>query len=171
MSSWQNITDEREKYAAYLCSREWAELRDAVHERSGGTCERCGTHPGDHVHHLTYERKYQENIDDLAHWCRGCHEFVHKKSDDDPAVNSHLADLFIKEARLCCIYCKSKSIFVNQLSTRRGTNLTLVAEIYCDKDHWWNFILKSNNTGCIDISYGKHHNTDDNGFCTGRDNG
>jgi hypothetical protein len=38
----------------------------------------------DHVHHLTYERKYQERLEDLQALCKQCHEFTHGKSDFDP---------------------------------------------------------------------------------------
>jgi hypothetical protein len=36
------------------------------------------------VHHLTYARKYDEPIEDLAGWCNACHQFTHGKSDYDP---------------------------------------------------------------------------------------
>jgi hypothetical protein len=81
---WRHIADDREKYRAYLCSREWALLRNAVRERCGGKCERCNVNEMDCVHHLTYARKYAENLDDLAGWCNECHEFTHGKSDVDP---------------------------------------------------------------------------------------
>lgn len=84
--SWQTITDDREKYKAYLCSREWALLRNAVRERCGGKCERCELNDMECVHHLTYARKYDEPIEDLAGWCNACHEFTHGKSDYDPAA-------------------------------------------------------------------------------------
>lgn len=81
---WRTIEDEREKYAAYLCSREWAVLKEAVHERAKGTCERCRLFPVDAVHHLTYERKYAEKLEDLAGWCKYCHDFTHGKVNFDP---------------------------------------------------------------------------------------
>lgn len=83
--SWQTITDDREKYKAYLCSREWALLRNAVRARCGGKCERCNVNDMECVHHLTYARKYDERIEDLAGWCNACHEFTHGRSDHDPA--------------------------------------------------------------------------------------
>lgn len=83
-ADWRSIEDDREKYAAYLCSREWAEKREAVRDRCGGKCERCGRLPMDHVHHLTYERKYREKLEDLQASCKYCHEFAHGKSDFDP---------------------------------------------------------------------------------------
>lgn len=85
MSDWRDITDGREKYAAYLCSREWGLLREAVHERADGICERCKKNPIDHVHHLTYARKYEERLSDLQGRCKECHEYGHGRSDIDPS--------------------------------------------------------------------------------------
>jgi len=81
---WREIQDDSEKYRAYLCSREWSEKRNAVKSRCSGVCERCRMAPVECVHHLTYARKYEENLDDLLGCCRRCHEFVHGMSDDDP---------------------------------------------------------------------------------------
>jgi hypothetical protein len=83
---WQDLEDDREKYAAYLCSREWSVLKAAVHLRSGGVCERCKRNDIDAVHHLTYARKYREELADLQGLCNGCHMFTHAKSDVDPAL-------------------------------------------------------------------------------------
>lgn len=84
--SWWNISNERERYAAYLCSREWSVKKRAIHERAGGVCERCKRNPIDAVHHKTYARKYDERLEDLEANCNGCHEFTHGKSDIDPMV-------------------------------------------------------------------------------------
>ena len=81
---WRRMTNDREKYQSYLCSREWALLRNAVRERCGGKCERCGVNDMECVHHLTYANKYMERTEDLAGWCNACHEFTHGKSDHDP---------------------------------------------------------------------------------------
>jgi hypothetical protein len=82
---WRQITDEREKYAAYLCSAEWGQLRREVRERCLGVCERCRTLPQAHTHHQTYIRKYAEHIDDLQGVCQPCHDFIHGRSGLDPA--------------------------------------------------------------------------------------
>ena len=79
MSDWRDITNDKEKYQAYLCSREWAEKKEAVRERAGGRCERCFIMSLECVHHLTYARKYNEPLDDLQGICNGCHEFIHGK--------------------------------------------------------------------------------------------
>lgn len=83
---WKDIEgDSKEKYGLYLCSREWSELKEQVHARAGGTCERCKKNPIDAVHHLTYRRKYSELLDDLQGICDGCHKYTHGKSNVDPA--------------------------------------------------------------------------------------
>jgi hypothetical protein len=81
---WREIKNEKEKYAAYLCSREWSERKEAVRKRSGGKCERCLKNHATAVHHLTYIRKYAELLTDLQSICQGCHDFIHGKSDSDP---------------------------------------------------------------------------------------
>jgi hypothetical protein len=40
-----------------------------------------------HVHHLTYERKYHERLEDLQGLCEGCHEFTHGKRNRDPLLD------------------------------------------------------------------------------------
>ena len=99
MIDWRSIKDDREKYAAYLCSREWSVLKFQVHERARGRCERCWINAIDAVHHLTYARKYRENLDDLQAICNPCHEFVHGVSDFDPKLVPHTS---MRE----CWWCK-----------------------------------------------------------------
>jgi hypothetical protein len=82
---WKLKPEGNEKYNAYLCSREWSEKKRAVHRRANGLCERCRKYPIDNVHHLTYERKYNERLEDLVGLCRRCHEYTHGHSDFDPA--------------------------------------------------------------------------------------
>lgn len=90
---WRRIENDKEKYAAYLCSREWAEKREAVRERAYGKCERCFIAPMEACHHLTYERKYNESLDDLQAICNECHDFTHGKSDSDPLKRGFDMDL------------------------------------------------------------------------------
>lgn len=90
MMNWKSMPEGKEKYAAYLCSREWAVKRRAVAARCGEMCERCGLNDMECVHHLTYARKYREHLDDLAGWCNQCHDFVHGKSDFCPADTAEI---------------------------------------------------------------------------------
>jgi hypothetical protein len=84
------LENDKEKYQAYLCSREWSEKREKVRKRAGGNCERCRVFPMDACHHLTYERKYNELLEDLQASCDFCHQFTHGKSDFDPLVYAKL---------------------------------------------------------------------------------
>lgn len=43
-------------------------------KEKGKKCELCGSTKHIHVHHLTYERLYDELIIDLQPLCRTCHE-------------------------------------------------------------------------------------------------
>ena len=96
---WKSISkDSKEKYSLYLCSREWGVLKEAVRERSGGICERCHCNPMQACHHLTYENKYEEKLEDLQAICQECHDFTHGKSDNDPAALSHPGKAFRKYA-------------------------------------------------------------------------
>jgi hypothetical protein len=74
---------EKERYQKYLCSREWSEKKEAVRSRSKGFCERCFINPMDACHHLTYARKYNEDLADLQAICTQCHEYTHGKRNDD----------------------------------------------------------------------------------------
>lgn len=96
VADWRSIEDDREKYAAYLCSREWNVKKEAVHKRAGECCERCNLFSINAVHHLTYERKYDEPLEDLQGTCRLCHEFTHGKSDFDPCRHRRLLLYFAK---------------------------------------------------------------------------
>ena len=63
-------------YQSYLMSDAWREKRRLVLERDNNTCASCGS-PGSDVHHKTYERIFDERLDDLVTLCRSCHEKTH----------------------------------------------------------------------------------------------
>jgi hypothetical protein len=69
-------------YHRYIASREWAVLREKVRERSGNTCEHCFHRPQQAVHHLTYVRIGNEDINDLMAVCNLCHEWFSGKGDN-----------------------------------------------------------------------------------------
>ena len=84
MIDWKQLPDGDEKRKAYYCSREWAERRNVIRKRSGGTCERCKHDQASHTHHLTYARLYNEPLEDLIDICQACHRFVHGHGNEDP---------------------------------------------------------------------------------------
>ena len=67
----------RAEYTEYLFSQEWKAKRAQVLRRAGWVCERC-TAPAQQVHHLTYERVYNERLTDLQALCARCHQQVHR---------------------------------------------------------------------------------------------
>jgi len=75
---WKNITDRKKKYKAYIISAEWAKIRADIIILRGGKCELCGKN-GKQVHHITYERLFDEEPDDLILLCNRCHMGEHGK--------------------------------------------------------------------------------------------
>jgi Restriction endonuclease len=66
-------------YDEYLKTPEWALKRDQALERDGHCCRACNTRENLHVHHRTYMRRGNENLDDLTTFCQSCHEHFHRK--------------------------------------------------------------------------------------------
>lgn len=66
-------------YEEYLASSKWARKRTAVLERDQDLCQACLNRQATEVHHLTYERIFDEPMFDLVAICRPCHERLHKK--------------------------------------------------------------------------------------------
>lgn len=75
---------DRSEYFRYLASREWTLLKNRLHKRSGGICERCKGAKAAEAHHLTYERIGRELLTDLIHLCSMCHRFLSGKLEFDP---------------------------------------------------------------------------------------
>lgn len=64
-------------YEAHLQSETWRQMRQLVIQRDGGLCQGCLQAPGQHVHHLTYDRVGRELAFDLILLCEACHERAH----------------------------------------------------------------------------------------------
>jgi len=63
-------------YATYLQSEAWSNKREQKLILSYRKCAVCGTNKHLHIHHLTYERIFREEMDDLMVLCRVHHEAV-----------------------------------------------------------------------------------------------
>lgn len=77
--SWAASQD---RYAQYLESDEWRQMKLRRLEIDNYTCQICGSKGSNmnplNVHHLSYHNIYHENIDkDLVTLCRSCHMGVH----------------------------------------------------------------------------------------------
>lgn len=65
------------QYKEYLKSEKWQKLRKTVFSERGKKCELCLSSKNLHIHHLTYERIFNEDLKDLQVLCRKCHESTH----------------------------------------------------------------------------------------------
>ena len=85
---WRNEKPGRRKYDLYMNSREWQLKKRKVKERSGGICERCRDRSSEAVHHLHYRSLYNEPLEDLLDVCKGCHDYIHDRSNVDPVTEA-----------------------------------------------------------------------------------
>jgi 5-methylcytosine-specific restriction endonuclease McrA len=65
------------EYRQYLLSPEWDDRRRTALRRAGYRCEKCGKAKPLQVHHLTYERIFNEPQADLQALCFSCHRWIH----------------------------------------------------------------------------------------------
>ena len=69
----------KEDYNKYIKSAKWKNKKKEVFKERGKECEQCGDQHYIHVHHLTYERLGDENLEDLQILCYQCHMSKHDK--------------------------------------------------------------------------------------------
>jgi len=108
----------KSEYQRYLCSREWAVLKEQVLRRSRGRCERCFEGKYESTHHVTYERIGHERVEDLLGVCNKCHKFLSGKTQSDPireTTNKQLLNAFA-----ACIELRSTLTDAYDAITRSG---------------------------------------------------
>ncbi len=76
----------RGNYQKYLRSEEWKMRREQRLKIDNYTCQMCGTKEKLVVHHKTYARIFNEDMDDLITLCDPCHKKVHNR-DNIPQDN------------------------------------------------------------------------------------
>jgi len=64
-----------QSYLCYLHSPTWINKRGRILKRDKYLCQVCGK-AGTHVHHLTYERLFEEADSDLITLCKTCHRHM-----------------------------------------------------------------------------------------------
>ena len=65
-------------YREYLISKKWAAMKRAIHFLYEDECFICRSKDKLHVHHKTYDRIYNEILDDLVLVCSNCHNKIHE---------------------------------------------------------------------------------------------
>lgn len=73
-------TENRERYAEYLKSDHWANLKQEVFAAKGKFCQFCKLEEKLHGHHLCYKNLIDCKIEDIMILCEGCHNLLHKIS-------------------------------------------------------------------------------------------
>jgi 5-methylcytosine-specific restriction endonuclease McrA len=70
-----------QNYQAYLNSDRWKAKRLKVLSRDKFKCQKCKKAQATQVHHLTYERIFNERMTDLMSVCARCHREIHGIKD------------------------------------------------------------------------------------------
>ena len=70
-------------YEEYLKTPEWAQKREQALERDGYCCRVCNSGKNLNVHHRTYARRGNEDLNDLTTLCQSCHEYFHEKMSQE----------------------------------------------------------------------------------------
>lgn len=70
-------------YICYLSSEKWKAKREQAFSRDNDICQLCKESPAEQVHHITYERLGDENLEDLLSVCIPCHEEFHKNKRNE----------------------------------------------------------------------------------------
>lgn len=68
-------------YRKYLASKEWKDKANRRMEMDRFLCQDCGSAYNLVVHHLTYARRYHEDMEDLRTLCKKCHAAYHLTSE------------------------------------------------------------------------------------------
>lgn len=77
--SWIRGNSRRDRYAEYLKSKRWEELRHQAMGRDGKRCRICNRSYRLQVHHRAYPAVWgRETVDDLTTLCNECHALVSK---------------------------------------------------------------------------------------------
>jgi len=63
-------------YGNYIASSEWHKKRAKALKRDGGECRICGSKSRLNVHHKTYLRCGDEDVNDLTTLCDECHKGI-----------------------------------------------------------------------------------------------
>lgn len=68
------------KYSDYLKSSKWRKKRLEVLDRDEHKCRMCPNNSLLQIHHITYDRIFNEDLKDLITLCKKCHDDIHGNS-------------------------------------------------------------------------------------------
>lgn len=70
-------TPNQRAYAWYRTTAVWKKRSLLCKKRAHGICQQCHVRPATEAHHLTYDRIFDEDPDDLIALCDRCHRKLH----------------------------------------------------------------------------------------------
>lgn len=73
----KEVSEYKKKYLKYLKSEKWANIRLDLFLCRGEKCELCERKNKLQIHHLTYDRIFNEEPEDLVILCSRCHRNQH----------------------------------------------------------------------------------------------
>jgi 5-methylcytosine-specific restriction endonuclease McrA len=68
--------DAKERYAEWLKTDRWQDIRKQVFDRDGWVCRRCGSPRYLEAHHINYCQGW-DCVEMIGTLCRRCHQWVH----------------------------------------------------------------------------------------------
>lgn len=89
------------KHDAYLRSPAWQAKRADYRRNRKWACLICGAKRGIQLHHLTYDRLGDEDLDDLVPLCQGCHVIVHEHARQHPELDLRAATYAARQHYRC----------------------------------------------------------------------
>lgn len=116
-------------YEEYLQTDHWKQVRNKRMEMDSHKCVICGATDDLQVHHCSYERLWNENVDvDLMTLCKPCHKRIHAIKDrEEHSIKQNYA-AWEKEA------AQAIAEIANKYRTNDGEHLAkIVYEIIGDK--------------------------------------
>ncbi len=88
----------------YYHSEAWEIKRAFVLHRAKGRCDKCGSKGPLQVHHITYDRLYDESPEDLEALCSRCHKRADKQREYNNQYRSALNTYLDKKYGEGCDY-------------------------------------------------------------------
>jgi len=78
----QEVIDRSKSYNKYLKSKQWRDFRNKIINDRGFRCQRCKNEFETkllQIHHITYDRIFNEKPEDVLLLCKGCHKNQHSR--------------------------------------------------------------------------------------------
>lgn len=103
---------QKREYNQYLKSEAWKTKKTEALKFHGRICKKCGSTKYLHVHHMTYERIYHEQMEDFCILCNICHKSYHDSLTGKVSIDSTIS--FLNDKFAIFKFKKNKKRLVRQ---------------------------------------------------------